>query len=298
MPNILPDESKVLKAIPKLLANEFACAHRLLAFGVSIPTAKDNLHLGSLRHDTVVTAVALYTKAMTSFRASMHLCQIGCDRNALPVNRSLFETSVNLSFLIRQRVTLYQYNDNSKANPKTSVNLHGKRLTTEFRTDLYNAWNILMSEKNVRRYSSTPGVKRAGRRLQKTIDQLIRPYVDAIGTDWEKAIRGSNTCVGLSIKDFASSLGSAHRLWHGLVYSSDSQHVHQSDMTDFLDCNEATTTFSPRWFTCPDQVRMTLHKAAVISLGCIEEFNKRFRLGDSAKKRIHEFGKELRSWNL
>ena len=155
-----------------------------------------------------------------------------------------------------------------------------------------------MSDKNIRRYSSTPGVKRAGRRLQKKIDAMHRPYVDTIGADWEKTIKKSNTCSGLSIKDFASSLGSAYRLWHGLVYSSDSQHVHQSDMTEFLECDEANGTFSPRWFTSPDQVRTTLHKAVLISLGCIDELNKRFKFGETAKANIHNFGKELRSWNL
>jgi hypothetical protein len=297
MPEIVPNEGQVLKAIPTLLFDEFDCAKRLLAFGVSLPTTKGDLHNGSLRHDTVVTAIALYTKAMTSFRASIHLCEFGADRNALPINRSLFETSVNLAFLIRQRVNLYQFNDNSKTKPKTPVNLHGKKLTTEFRTDLFNAWSILMSEKNVRRYSSTPGVKMAGRRLQQQIDEMERPYVDAIGADWEKALRKTNTCVGLSIKDFASSLGNAFRLWYGLVYSSDSQHVHQSDMIEFLNC-DSDGTFSSRWFTTPDEVRTTLHKSFVISLGCIEELNKRFRFGDEAKKHIRRFGEELRSWNL
>lgn len=298
MSELLPNENQVLESIPHLLAEEFDCAKRLLRFGVSLPTTKNDLHQCSLRHDTVVSALALYTKAMTSFRASIHLCEIGCDRNTLPVNRSLFETSVNLAFLIRHRVTLYHFNDGSKTKPKTPLNLHGKKLTTDFRTDLYNAWNILMSEKNIRRYSSTPGVKRAGRKLQKRIDGIERPYVDTVGVDWEKAIRGKNTCTGLSIKDFSSSLGSVFQLWYGLVYSSDSQHVHQSDMTDFLECNEATAVFSPRWFTTPDHVRLTLHKAAVISLGCIETLNKRFRFGDEAKDRICKFGDELRTWNL
>jgi hypothetical protein len=297
MTEILPNENQVLEKIPQLLGNEFDCAKRLLDFGVRLLSEK-NLHQGSLRHDTVITAIALYTKAMTSFRASIHLCEIGCDRNALPVNRSLFETGVNLAFLIKLRVSLYRFNDNSTAIPKTLVDLHGKKLTTDFRTDLYNAWNILMSEKNVDRYCSTPGVKRAGQRLKKTIDTMERPYVDTIGVDWEKKIKSSNTCSGLSIKDFASSLGSAYRLWHGLVYSSDSQHVHQSDMSEFLECNEANDTFWPRWFTSPDQVRTTLHKAALISLGCIEELNKRFKFGKTAKAKIHEFGEELRSWNL
>ena len=298
MPELLPNENQVLEAIPKLLSNEFDCAKRLLAFGVSLPTTKGDLHQGSLRHDTVVTAIALFTKAMTSFRASIHLCEIGCDRNATPVNRSLFETSVNLAFLTRQRVTLYQFNDKNNTKPKTPVCLHGKKLTAEFRTDLYNAWNILMSEKNVRSYSSTPGVKRTGRRLQKEIDDLERPYVDVIGAEWEETLRRGNTCAGLSIKDFASSLGRAYRLWYGLVYTNDSQHVHQSDMTDFLDCDEATAMFSPRWFTTPEQIRTALHKAALIALGCIQELNKRFKFGKEAKDSIRDFGRELRLWDL
>ena len=55
---------------------------------------------------------------------------------------------------------------------------------------------------------------------------------------------------------------------------------------------------APRWFTTPDHVRTTLHKAALISLGCIEELNKRFRFGNAAKTQLHDIGKELQAWRF
>lgn len=297
MSSILPHETEIVRAIARELASEFEFCEELLSFGVNLPQTKRDLHEGRLRHDTVVTAIGLYVKATTSFRAAIHLCRIGCDRNALPINRSLFENSVNLAFLLRRRVSLYQFND-STAKPRTPVNLHGKKLSTDFRTDLYNAWCILMDEKKVRRFARTPGIKRSGKKLGKQIAALYRPYVDSIGPDWEKAIKGANTCVGLPIEHFASSLGSHFRLWYGLVYSSDSQHVHQSDLIQFLDADEQSGVFSPRWFTSPDEIRTTLHKSALIYFGCICELQKRFRFGTEADKQLLKFSQGLKSWRF
>lgn len=295
MSDILPCETEIVRTIATELASELDFCECLLAFGVNLPQTKTDLHEGSLRHDTVVTAIGLFAKATTSFRATLHLCRIGCDRNALPVNRSLFETCLNLAFLIRRRVSLNQYNE-SKVKPRTPVNLHGKKLTTAFRTDLYNAWCILMDEKNVRRLTRMPGIKRRGKSLDKRIAAVQRPYVDAIGPAWEKEIRSANTCVGLSIENFAASLGDPFRRWHGLVYSSDSQHVHQLDMLQFLDADELTGAFSPRWFTSPDEIRTTMQKAAVLYLGCLCEIQKRFRFGPKADREIRAFSQELQNW--
>lgn len=113
MSNILPQETEIVRAIERTLAPEFKSCEKLLAFGVNLPQTKRDLHVGRLRHDTVVTALGLYVKATTSFRAAIHLCRIGCDRNALAINRSLFENCVNLAFIVRRRVSLYQFNDSS-----------------------------------------------------------------------------------------------------------------------------------------------------------------------------------------
>lgn len=291
---IIPNESQVRQAIPQRLSAELQNAKNLLQFGVNLPTSKD-LHECGLPHDTVVTAVALFVKASLSFRGVIALCQVGLDRSAMPVSRSLFETALNLVFLIRRRVSLHYFND-SKKKPKTPLPLFGKKLTPAFRTALYNAWCVLREEKSIAAWQSTPGLKRHGKRIAKNLVALDRPYVDEIGTAWEERIKGANTCAGLSIENFAASLSPHLRKWYRTIYSEDSRSVHQSDMLNYLDADESSGTFSPRWFTSPKDVSAALLRASTIYLCCVEEMDKRFAFGLQAKEQFKQHGAVLRNW--
>ena len=145
-------------------------------------------------------------------------------------------------------------------------------------------------------WTRTPGLKRDGKRIAKKLVGIERPYVDVIGTAWEERIKGANTCTGLSIEDFAASLSPHLRKWYRTIYADDSKSVHQSDMLNYLDADESTGTFFPRWHTAPKDVRATLSRASTIYLCCVEEMNKRFRFGLQAKVKIKQVGDALRNW--
>src|SRR5271157_1883826 len=289
--DLLPEESRVKACLSSHLAQELELARDLLSFGV-MALKSASLDNSSLSHDSVVTVVGLYVKVTVTFRAILHLSESGFDRSALPLSRSLYESCLNLVFLVRHRVSLFHFND-SKSSPKTPLQLHGKTLTPSFRTALYNAWCVLWDEKDAESWKRTPGLRRAGKRVFKKLMNIDNPYVDQIGPAWEKWIRGKNTCVGLSIADFAASLGRAFRTWHRSVYAGDSKSVHQSDMLDYLDLAEEDAAFQPRWFTSPDSVRDVLHRAATIYLCCIEEMHKRFDFGVQSGHMIHRFAARL-----
>lgn len=292
---IFPNEKRFLQDVTVEVRDELDTCRMLLDFGANLPGEKDDLHKGSLRHDTVSTAIAFFVKVSTSFRAVIHLCEAGLDRNAMPVSRSLFETTVTLTFLVRQRVSLYRFYNKQK--PKTPLELFGKKLTTEFRTELYHAWCILWEEKVFEQWQKTPGIKQAAKQVLKKISKSERPYVDSIGQDWVKQIKGKNTCVGLGILDFAESLGASFHRWYRTVYAGDSQHVHQSDAMSYLIKRESKDTFSPRWFTSAADIRNTLLYAATIYLLCVAELDKRFRFGASATERIGQFNDKIGQWS-
>lgn len=297
MSESVPRELQAAAAIANQLGNEIDCCLRLLKFGVELLSSRTNGSGDGLRQDTVITASGLYVKATTSFAASVQLCKAGLDRSAMPVNRSLFETALTLAFLLRRRVSLYLFND-SKTKPRTPVALHGKKLTTSFRTELYAAWCALMDDKKVQRFTKTAGIKRRGTKLQRLSMMIERPYFDAVGPHWEAALRKSNTCSGLSIENLAKSIGEPYRLWHGLVYSSDSQHVHQSDVIQFLNADIRTGVFTPRWSTSPEEIRSSLHKAATLYVQCIIELIRRLCFPESAAETVRKFSQELREWSL
>ena len=273
--DLLPRESEVTACLESQLAEEFNIARDLLRLGLLLTGLKD-LNKSSLPHDSVVTVLGIYVKATITFRAIIHLCESGLDRCALPLSRSLFENCLYLSFLARRKVSLFRFND-SKSKPRSPLTLHGKALTPEFRTALYNAWCSLKDEKNVKGWEKTPGLKRSGQQASKRLRQTEMAYLAQIGSEWETQIKGSNTCVGLGIADFAASMGGFYPAWYRTIYAGESQSVHQADMLNYMEFNEEDASFSPRWFTSPVLVKGTLVRAAMIFNQCIKEMHSRFR---------------------
>lgn len=278
----------------KNLPTQLKLADALLDFGMKLPFQMD-LHSISFPRDSVVTAIGLFTKANVTFRSIIVLCNQGLDRPATALSRSLFETLLNLAFLTRKQVSLNFFND-SKAKPKTPVPLHGKKLTPEFRLALFNAWCLLSDDKMVGNWRRTPGLRRHGQRTHNRLTRLDRSYMDAIGPEWTKTIKGKNTCVGLDIANFAASLGTVLQQWYRTVYAGDSSFVHQSDIPSYLDITEYGN-FTPRIYTSAKQVSGVLHRSAMLYLGCIEEMNKRFRFGDEPRQSIVDFGQRLKNWD-
>lgn len=294
----IPGETTVKRAIANLLRDELAYCRSLLEFGVGLPDSAV-INQRRLKADTVTVVMGLYTKACLSYRAILHLCEVGLDRSAAPVNRSLFETLLNLTFLLRRRVSLRRFGFSAgKIRPtKTPVNLHGRKLDTEFRTDLYCAFCTLRDQKMVGQWPITPGLKRTGKDAHKRLSALPQPHIAAVGADWEKALAKANTCTGLSVADYAASLGREFYMLYRSVYAFDSQSVHQSDSLAYLDIDDAATNISPRWHTSPEQVRTTLQMASLMFVGCMRELNMRLRFGRDVADRISGFATALNGWS-
>lgn len=282
------------EVLAKQLPTQLTLADTILDFGMKLPDQKD-LHSISFPRDAVVTVMGLFTKAHVTFHSIIVLCGQRLDRPATALSRSLFETLLNLAFLVRKRVSLNHFND-SKANPKTPVPLYGKTLKPEFRLALFNAWCLLRDDKTVDNWRRTKGLKRQGHHTRKRLTPLDKSYIDTIGPDWKKAIKNKNTCVGLNIANFAASLGLVLQRWYRSVYAADSAFVHQSDIQTFLDITEEGN-FTPRIYTSAGQVSGVLHRSAMLYLGCIVEMNKRFRFGDEAVQSISEFDQHLKNWD-
>ena len=295
----LPDETKVKRAIAAILSDELAYSRKVLAFGIDVPDPVV-INQRRLKADTVTVAIGLYAKACLSYKGIIHLCEVGLDRTAAPVSRSLFETLLNLTFLLRRRVVLYQFDfaTQKKTPKKTPLNLFGKKLDTQFRTDLYCAFCELRDQKMVGQWPKTPGLKRTGKSAHKRLSALPQSYVPALGTDWEKRLKENNTCAGLSIADYAASLGKAFYMLYRSVYAMDSHSVHQRDSLAYVEIDDAVTNISPRWYTSPDEVRDALQMASLMFVGCMEQLNRRLRFGQDVTDRISEFANALKDWSL
>jgi len=293
----LPHQRTVKRAVAAILSEELAYCRKLLSFGVDLPKPAV-INKCRLKADTVTAAMGLYTKACLSYKGIIHLCEAGLDRTAAPVNRSLFETLLNITFLLRRRVSLNQFDfaAGKKTPTKKPLGLFGKKLDTHFRTDLYCAFCTLRDQKMVGQWTRTPGLKRTGKAAHKRLSALPQPHVAAIGAQWEKRLKEKNTCAGLGIADYAASLGKGFYMWYRSVYAMDSQSVHQSDSLAYLEIDDRVTNIAPRWYTSPDQVRETLKIASLMFVRCTDELNRRLRFGRDASDRITDFRNELNGW--
>ena len=290
---ILPNEAATRRIIGRDLAEDLSQCRALLEFGLELhdPDVINRYHL---KRAMVTAVMGLFAKACLSYRAVILLCEAGLDRSAAPISRSLFETFLNLTFLVRRRVSLYRFDFNNKPITKKPLDLFGKTLDTEFRTNLYCAFCILRDEKMVGQWPKTPGLNRIGRSAHRKLCKLPQPYVSALGPKWEKFLENANTCVGLHIADYAASLGRGFYMLYRSVYAMNSQSVHQSDSFDYIEVYDNVA----RWYTSSREVQSMLHMSSIIFFGCIEELNKRFRFGENAKERIDDFAAKLKKKKL
>ena len=142
----------------------------------------------------------------------------------------------------------------------------------------------------------TPGLKRTGKHAHKRLSTAPRSHVAAVGPAWEKRLKNSTTCVGLTIADYAASLGPYFRMLYASVYAVHSQNVHQSDGSDYFDVGGNIDSISPRWHTDPAEVRWMLYLSSMMFLGNIEELHKRFRFGENTSRLIQRYAADLERW--
>jgi hypothetical protein len=263
---ILPNETTARNTIRKVLAEELELCKDLLQFGARLPDPAV-INANRMPEDTVFTVLGLFTKACVSYRSIIHLCEAGFSHGAAPIRRSLFETFLNLTFLVRRRVFL-----------------RGRALDMRFRTDLYHAFCVLRYEKMIGQWANTPGIMRSGKSNHRSLTALPQPFVDVVGPEWKDRLRNSNTCAGLSIADYSAILGKSSYMLYRVVYAMDSQNTHQNDFQEYLDIDDQMQSMSPRWHTSPNEVRQMLHYSSIMFLRCADELHKRFKFGNESKE--------------
>lgn len=289
---MLPNESNVRRHINQKLSDEFTLCGELLSFGIELINGCDLNH-HKLNRASVVSTVALLVKATTTFRSVQHLCEVGLDRIALPLCRSLFENLLNLAFLLRPKVSLCKFEANGNSLPwKPDL----QQLTCDFRAALYNAWCILKDERHYSQAEQTPGIKRVAKRATRKIKLAPRPFMTTIGPKWEGKLLKGNTCTGLTVADFAASLGKGLRAWYRTVYAGDSNYVHQSDMISYIDVDMEKDAIEFRWHTSPEEIKGVLARSGLLYLCCIQEMCKRFRSDSVTRQKLAAFEQRVKAY--
>lgn len=196
----LPYEDEVRVLIRQRLEPELTIASALLDLAIGVYTSETPMAPAKGLDDlVVVVALGLVAKACKQYRAIVDIVELCLDEVANSNCRMLFETMLAVNFILRPRVILM------KDGKKLKL-IHGKPLTTKFRTRLYLANNAFNAQKIANAYAATPGLKR---RMSKDARSEARRQATVweieIGPDWTRRLK--DAYVGVGIIGLAESLG-------------------------------------------------------------------------------------------
>lgn len=186
------------------------------------------------------------------------LCELGQADGAQVICRTMFETYLTVTFIVRQSVRLRYMNSNSK------VDLFGKKLTRDFRANLFIAHGVLQYEKNLENMQGVAGLKKHAKKQQKDRPANYSAMVARIGTDWKKQLRTSATCAGLSVADLSHSLNATR--WYRAIYSDQSSNIHNTDSSLYLELSESGSTPNICLQSLAEDVKLSLWLGSVLML--------------------------------
>lgn len=286
-----PGERRTLAELHQQLLPHLSFAKRLLHFWIS--TEKDRGFADSgLPLIVLQVVMAMAVRASRQFRSVIELCQRGEAADAAILGRSMFETALVLGFVLKPRFVPRHFDKKGKAS---RIIVPRAGLTRELRAKLYVAHVLLQPERDAARHAERPGMKQQSRRMSKALAQhgLTLPAKTAIGTGWTDILmKRPYTYSGLRIADLARSLGKPFPKWYDIVYGSQSEHVHASDLLYHIQPQGHATT--PRWHGEARHVCRALSAGTAMFYAAIGILNKHVGLGVVVNTALHSFHDEYR----
>ncbi len=287
---LFPNEEEIKSELESQCGDLFYFSRRLLRHWLKAD--KDTgLAKSTLSSVVLRVVMAMSTKAARQFRSVIELCERGESADASVLARSLFETTLVVGFVLRNRFIPREYN--SDGSVRKTIVVPGVRLTREFRATLYVTHGVLKPEVFADRHSKRPGMKRSAKRMLRLgSDTIAGPYKQTIGPDWTKILmKHPRTYSGLSVAGLAGSLGKPFSSWYDTIYGFQSEHVHANDLLHHMQFDEEGTTI-PSWHGTMTHVRLTLPTAVAMFYTTIGMINHHVGFGVTMNSALDGFHKE------
>ncbi len=284
---MLPNESEALDRIQRDFEDEFADARRLLNVGVRAPT-----HSEGIKQPQRVRAVSqlLFVACCRLFRSVIAVAELGDDVAVEILTRSMFEAFLAMLFVLRPRVSLWKRQQvHGGVWVKKAVNRHGRRLTPEFRANLYLAHMEFQQHKWASEFATIRGIKRSAAGLRKRLGtKEIAYWKGEIGPGWTDTLLKTGTYSGLRIGELAKCLHSRVGKWYRTIYSLQSSILHSTRIDRFvgMDMKGQPAT---AWQAGTDQLREPFHVAASMYYTCILVMHEHFDFGPAVATPLAHF---------
>lgn len=282
---MLPHEPSVIDTLRREYGKEFAAMDRFHDAAVAL-LAPEGLNTEPPKCvDSAVhmAGIALYVKTCKQFKSIQILCERGMGSDADSLVRNLFESMINLLFILRPRVTL-------KKDGKV-VPVPNNTFPSKLRARLYIVHTLRQLGKTVNACAATSGLKRLAAPTRAQFDPIWQQMEEEIGADWSK--RQRNGLAGLSLLHLAESLRLSRM--YAMVYRTASSSVHATDLLSHLGFDDADSPITLTFWPTIESIQQHIMGASMCLYKCMNSFNSRFRLGrddvmDAAKEEYSLLG--------
>lgn len=268
---MLPNENEVVGAVRARYGTTFDAMGRFHGAAITLlsPDALNGPLPGYVDTAVIMASVALYVKACKQYRSVQILCEKGMGSDADSLVRNLFETMVNLVFVLKPRVTLRKDGE--------PVDVPGRKFPSKLRARLYLVYGARQLRKTVNAWARTSGLKRLASAGPDQADRMWQGMEKEIGPEWSKRQRDGRGVAGLSLVHLAESLGLSKD--YAIVYRTGSSSVHATDPLKHIDIQSADGSLTPRFWPPIDFIRQHIMGASMCLLQSMFYFNSRLRLG-------------------
>ncbi|WP_339912138.1 DUF5677 domain-containing protein [Symmachiella dynata] len=212
----------------------------------------------------------LYAKACKQFRSIVLLCSNGLTEDAATIVRTLFETMVNLYFVLKPD---YEYSNGGK-----KWNINSSSFDRRLRAQLYFAHTKYAFEKSARQLANLICPVSEREQANRHLDQLISDCNSELSAEWvERYRRGVKTCSGLDLRQLAENLGFSD-VFYQKVYSLFSSEVHGTDIFNYVTPHESQKLVSVDLQPRVDRLPKVMYAAFVCFLHSVQIVNKECEL--------------------
>ena len=282
---MIPDEPIIIDTIRRKYGKEFGAMDRFHDGAVALlaPEALNTQPPKCVDSAVQMAGVALYVKACKQFRSIQILCERGMGSDADSLVRNLFESMINLLFILRPRVTL-------KKDGKV-VPVPNNTFPSKLRARLYIVHTLRQLGKTVNACAATSGLQRLAAPIRSQFDPIWQRMEEEIGADWSK--RQRNGLAGLSLLHLAESLRLSRM--YAMVYRTGSSSVHATDLLSHIGFDDADSPITLIFWPSIESIQQHIVAASMFLFNCMYSFNSRFRLGrddvmDAAKEEYSLLG--------
>ncbi|MEK6259151.1 MAG: DUF5677 domain-containing protein [Planctomycetota bacterium] len=279
---MLPGEMEYAETLRQELADVFTIGQAFLQLAVDILARRLPTVSEQDQTDKIVSYRAghsLCIKACKSFRSSLLLAEVDASNDLTIISRSMFETYVAASFVLRDHISL-----DLPGVDDTALTANGRAL-------LYVAFGKINKYEELKKHKLDPDIKQVLASIDpKPFEDDANDAANDVGHDWAERFRKyPRTYSGLSLGKLSSKLGPEFLDWYTKVYGEQSKSTHATDFQKHVVFSQSEKRFLANWFPPVNQIQQLVGSNGLMLWGCLDVLDKQFHFAENTEVDLQKF---------